>query len=173
MSFEEEEEIEGGVCVCAWMWGLNGVGGFLHSQTLISRGFFMIVVLLIRPEKTHMCHVWVPSPLGCFCNQPYPNSYKTLFNNTPGSKNRAVPELTAGYSNTLFWKSIPQRGRKQQSHGNTDFLAILENIWESPSLVLLIQATPICLLVSGFHRGQSQSSLRHNTGEGCMKNLLI
>lgn len=103
-------------------------------QALICRGFFMIAVLryALRRQKNLFLPVDTRVScgshhhLGCFRNQPNPNSCKTLFNNTPGSKSRAVPELTAGYTN-MFWKSIPQRGRKQQSHGNTDFLAILEN----------------------------------------------
>lgn len=71
----------------------------------------------------------------------------------------------------LFWISFPWRGGNNSPTAMQTFLAISWKWFGNP--LLLIQATPICFLFCRSDRGHRQSSLRHNTREDWMKNLVI
>ena len=176
-------------------WGVSSD----YSQAMLNAGVFHDRVhlrcILTRIICQHTCVMCGHIQHLCsdFCNKPKPNPcQKNLHNNTPGSIKKKKTEdrrqsLTTGYRN-MFLISFPQQGgregggRTAAAQQHRLFGHSLRKIWESPSsssssdsFVFLIQATPICFLrmVSGSHRGQHQSSLRHNRGEDCMKNPVI
>lgn len=183
LSLKEERGVGVGLRGRGLRWG----GGFpliIHRQWSM-RGFFIIgfasdKTWKEKKKKSSLRELSVNTCVvrgqhhhsGCdFHSRPKSNSCQTPCSTThllqKTERTDSSTHVTADRRLQWLCRSV---GGTTASQQHRLFGHCLRMTWDSPSFVLLIQATAICLLrlVSGSRGGQCRSSLRHNTAKDRM-----